>query len=252
MKFDFTGRVAVLTGGARGIGAAAGKKFAALGAKVAILDMLEDAGKATCDAIAAEGGTARFYRTDVTDMTGVRSVMDAIAAEWGKADILVCCAGIVLTKPCMECTDADWDRVMGINAKGVFNCCHSVLPGMMERRYGKIVNLSSIAAKTGGGFFGNLIYGASKAAVISYSKGIAREAGPFNVNVNVICPGPTDTPMLADMPEDLRRATIESILLKRIADPDEIANAILFLASDYSSFVTSEVLNVEGGIMKGN
>jgi 3-oxoacyl-[acyl-carrier protein] reductase len=152
----------------------------------------------------------------------------------------------------MECTDADWDRVMGINAKGVFNCCHSVLPGMMERRYGKIVNLSSIAAKTGGGFFGNLIYGASKAAVISYSKGIAREAGPFNVNVNVICPGPTDTPMLADMPEDLRRATIESILLKRIADPDEIANAILFLASDYSSFVTSEVLNVEGGIMKGN
>ena len=252
MKFDFTGKVAVLTGGARGIGAAAGKNFAELGAKVAILDMLEDAGNAVCDAIAAEGGTARFHKADVTDMGGTRRVMDAIAAEWGKVDILVCCAGIVLTKPCMECTDADWDRVMNINAKGVFNCCHSVLPGMLERRYGKIVNLSSIAAKTGGGFFGNLIYGASKAAVISYSKGLAREAGPFGVNVNVICPGPTDTPMIADMPEDLRKATAESILLKRVGEPREIANVILFLASDYASFMTSEVLNVEGGIMKGN
>jgi 3-oxoacyl-[acyl-carrier protein] reductase len=252
MEFDFTGKVAVLTGAARGIGAAAGGKFAELGAKVAILDMLEDAGKATCDAIVDKGGTARFHKADVTDMEGIRRVMDAIAAEWGKVDILVCCAGIVLTKPCMECTDADWDRVMNINAKGVFNCCHSVLPGMMERRYGKIVNLSSIAAKTGGGFFGNLIYGASKAAVISYSKGLAREAGPFGVNVNVICPGPTDTPMIADMPEDLRKATAESILLKRVGEPREIANVILFLASDYASFMTSEVLNVEGGIMKGN
>ncbi|MDR2179528.1 MAG: SDR family oxidoreductase [Synergistaceae bacterium] len=252
MKFDFTGKVAVLTGGARGIGAAASKKFAELGAKVAILDMLEDTGKAACDAIAADGGTARFHKADVADMAGIRGIMDAVAAEWGKVDILVCCAGIVFTKPCMECTDADWDRVMNINAKGVFNCCHSVLPGMMERRYGKIVNLSSIAAKTGGGFFGNLLYGASKAAVISYSKGIAREAGPFGVNVNVICPGPTDTPMLADMPADLRKATADSILLKRLGDPEEIADVILFLASDYASFMTSEVLNVEGGIMKGN
>jgi 3-oxoacyl-[acyl-carrier protein] reductase len=252
MKFDFTGKVAVLTGGARGIGAATAEKFASLGAKVAVLDMLEDAGKATCDTIVAKKGIARFHKTDVTDMVGVKRVMDSIASEWGKVDILVCCAGIVFTKPCMECTDADWDRVMGINAKGVFNCCHSVLSGMMERRYGKIVNLSSVAAKTGGGFFGNLIYGASKAAVISYSKGIAREAGPFNVNVNVICPGPTDTPMLADMPEDLRKSTAGSILLKRFGKPEEIANVILFLASDYSSFMTSEVLNVEGGIMKGN
>jgi 3-oxoacyl-[acyl-carrier protein] reductase len=252
MKFDFTGKVAVLTGGARGIGAAAAEKFAELGAKVAVLDMLEDAGKSVCDAIAARGGTARFRRADVTDMAGVRSVMDGIAAEWGKVDILVCCAGIVLTKPCMECTEADWDRVMNINAKGVFNCCHSVLPGMMERRYGKIVNLSSIAAKTGGGFFGNLLYGASKAAVISYSKGIAREAGPFGVNVNVICPGPTDTPMIADLQGDSRKTVIESILLKRIGDPSELANVILFLASDFSSFMTSEVVNVEGGIMKGN
>jgi 3-oxoacyl-[acyl-carrier protein] reductase len=252
MKFDFTGKVAALTGGARGIGATAGASFAELGAKVALLDMLEDEGHATAEAIAAKGGTARFHKTDVTDMSGVRRVIDAIAAEWGKIDILVCCAGIVLTKPCMECTEADWDRVMDINAKGVFNCCHSALPGMMERRYGKIINLSSIAAKTGGGFFGNLIYGASKAAVISYSKGIAREAGPFGVNVNVICPGPTDTPMLAEMPADLRRATAESILLKRLGKSQEIANVILFLSSDFSSFMTSEVLNVEGGIMKGN
>jgi 3-oxoacyl-[acyl-carrier protein] reductase len=252
MKFDFTDKVAVLTGGARGIGAAAGKNFAELGAKVAILDMLEDAGKTTCDAIVAAGGTARFHKADVTDMAGIRRIVDAITAEWGKIDILVCCAGIVSPKPCMECTDADWDRIMNINAKGVFNCCHSVLPGMMERRYGKIVNLSSIAAKTGGGFFGNLIYGASKAAVISYSKGIAREAGPFGVNVNVICPGPTDTPMLADLQGDSRKAIAESILLKRLGEPQEIANVILFLASDYSSFMTSEVLNVEGGIMKGN
>ncbi|MDR2527454.1 MAG: SDR family oxidoreductase [Synergistaceae bacterium] len=251
MKFDFTGKTAVLTGGARGIGETASKKFAELGAKVALLDMLEEGGVAA-GAIAAAGGTARFHKTDVTDAAGVRRVIDAISDEWGKIDILVCCAGIVLTKPCMECTEADWDRVMGINAKGVFNCCHSVLPGMMERRYGKIVNISSIAAKTGGGFFGNLIYGASKAAVIAYSKGIAREAGPFNVNVNVICPGPTDTPMLAGMSDDLRKATAESILLKRLGNPEEIASVILFLASDFSSFMTSEVLNVEGGIMKGN
>jgi 3-oxoacyl-[acyl-carrier protein] reductase len=251
MKFDFSGKVAVLTGGARGIGESAGKKFAELGAKVALLDMLEE-GKAAAGAITAAGGVGRFHRTDVTDAAEVRRVMDAIAAEWGKIDLLGCCAGIVLTKPGMECTEADWDRVMGVNAKGVFTCCHSVLPGMMERRYGKIVNLSSIAAKTGGGFFGNLLYGASKAAVIAYSKGIAREAGPFNVNVNVICPGPTDTPMLADMSDDLRKATTESILLKRLGNSGEIASVILFLASDFSSFITSEVLNVEGGIMKGN
>jgi len=188
----------------------------------------------------------------VTNMAEVRRVMDAIAGEWGRIDILVCCAGIVLAKPCLECTDADWDRVMNVNAKGVFNCCQSVLPGMMERRYGKIVNLSSIAAKTGGGFFGNLIYGASKAAVIAYTKGIAREAGPFNVNVNAICPGPTDTPMIAGMSEDLRRATAENTLLKRLGNTQDISNVILFLASDFSSFMTSEVVNVEGGIMKGS
>lgn len=252
MKFDFTGKVVVLTGGARGIAAAAGEKFAELGASVALLDVLEKEGKGVSEAIAVKGGTARFHKTDVTDAAEVRRVMGAISNEWGKIDILVCCAGVVLTKPCMECTEADWDRVMGINAKGVFNCCHTVLPGMMERRYGKIVNLSSIAAKTGGGFFGNLIYGASKAAVISYTKGIAREAGPFNVNINVMCPGPTDTEMLAEMPDNLRKATAEGTLLKRFGTSQDISNVILFLASDFSSFMTSEVVNVEGGIMKGN
>ncbi len=252
MNFDFTGKVAVVTGGARGIGASLCAAFAELGAKVAVFDMLEKEARDTCDQIASRKGTARFFKTDVTDMKNVKANVDEIVKNWGRVDILVCCAGIVLSKPCMECTENDWDKVMAVNAKGVFTCCHSVLPLMMEQRYGKIINVASVAAKTGGGFFGNLIYGASKAAVISYTKGIAREAGPYGVNVNAVCPSATDTPMLDDLSPENRKAIVDSILLKRTGKPQEIANAILFLASDMSSFITSEVMNVDGGIMKGN
>ena len=246
MQFDFTGKVAVITGGARGIGASVASALALGGARVAIFDVLEDGAERTCKEVASRGGEARFFRTDITSMGDVRKRTEELLAAWNKIDILVCCAGIVVSKPFADCNEDDWDRVMNVNAKGVFTCCQNMLPGMMERRYGKIVNVSSVAAKTGGGFFGNLIYGASKAAVISYSKGLAREAGPFGVNVNVVCPSATDTPMISGLTGDDRQRVMDSILLKRVAEPGEIANAIVFLVSDHASFITSEVLNVDG------
>lgn len=252
MTFDFKDRVAVVTGGGRGIGASVASILALAGARVAVFDILEEEAERTCAAIVAQGGSAKAFRTDITNMRAVKERRDELLALWGRIDILVCSAGIVLSKPFAECDEADWDRVMNVNAKGVFTCCQAILPGMMERRYGKIVNVSSVAAKTGGGFFGNLIYGASKAAVISYSKGLAREAGPFGVNVNVVCPSATDTPMIVGLTGDDRHRIVDSILLKRVAEPGEIANAIVFLVSDHASFITSEVLNVDGGIMKGN
>ena len=225
MTFDFKDRVAVVTGGGRGIGASVASTLALAGARVAVLDVLEEEAERTCAAIVSQGGSARAFKTDITSMRAVEERRDEILALWGRIDILVCSAGIVLSKPFAECDEADWDRVMNVNAKGVFTCCQAILPGMMERRYGKIVN---------------------------YSKGLAREAGPFGVNVNVVCPSATDTPMIAGLTGDDRRRVVDSILLRRLADPQEIANAIVFLASDGASFITSEVLNVDGGIMKGN
>ncbi len=250
--FDFSGRVALVTGGASGIGKAAALAFASNGAKVAMLDMEESAGKEICDEIQAQGGQAFFLKTDVADMGKVKSDVSLIRKRWGRIDILLCSAGIVHTKPFLESTESEFDRVFSVNVKGIFVCNTAVLPIMIEQKYGKIINIGSVAGKTGGGFHGSTLYGSTKGAVIALTKGIAREAAMYGINVNCICPGAVDTPMLKDISCEKRKSAIEMSMIPRFAQAQDIADMAVFLASDWAKHITSGIVNVDGGLNKGN
>ncbi len=252
MIFDFKDKVVVITGAARGIGRAIATSFGSSGANVCILDLLEHEASETCGAVRASGGKAFFFQTDVSDPAGVNAVTDAIFRDLGHVDVLVNNAGIVMSKPFIECETADFDRIIAVNIRSDFLTCRRILPSMMERRYGKIVNIASIAGKTGGGFFGNTLYGVSKAGVIALTKGLAREAGPFGVNVNSICPGPTETMMIAQFQGEIRERLLATVPLRKFGQPQDVANLALFLASDAASHITGEISDVDGGIMRDN
>lgn len=250
--FDFTGKTAIVTGGASGIGKAAALSFGACGARVAVFDMQDAAGEAVCGEIRSAGGEAAYLRTDVANIAQVKANVDSLRARWGRIDIIVCCAGVVHAKPFLETSEEEFDRLYSINVKGIFACNRAVLPIMMEQKYGKIVNIGSVAGKTGGGFHGSTLYGSTKGAVIAMTKGVAREAGSFGVNVNCICPGAVDTPMLKEVTPEKRAYLISLSMLPRFADPQDIADAALFLASDCAKHITSGIINVDGGVNKGN
>lgn len=249
MEFDFSDKVALVTGGGRGIGRAIALSFSSKGAVVIIFDVLEEDARLTLNEISERGGKGEFYKVDVSNLSEVKDKVNEILRKHGKIDILVNNAGIVYTKPFIECLPEEWNRVIEVNLIGVFNTCYAVFPHMLQRRYGKIINIASVAGKRGGGIFGNSIYAASKGGVIAFTKALAREGGPYGVNVNAICPGPTETRMLNGFPEDRKRAFMETIPLRRFGRPDDIAYAVLFLASDYANFITGEMMDVDGGIM---
>lgn len=247
---DFTGKVAVITGGSQGIGRAICLEFGKRGAQVVILDVNTDGAGAVAEEINALGGKASVIRADVSNYTEVTGIFESLVSEYGKVDILVNNAGIVNSKPFMELEEREWIRLLDINLKGVINTCHAVFPSMTEKGYGKIINIASIAGKVGGGIFGNTIYGTSKAGVIALTKGLAREGGPFGLNVNAICPGPVNTSMIADFKGEARENFLKGIPLRRFAEPEDIANVVVFLASDLARHVTGEITDVDGGIMR--
>lgn len=249
MEFDFSGKVALVTGGGRGIGRSIALSFSDKGAVVIIFDLLEEEARLTLKEMNERGGKGEFYKVDVSNLCEVKNKVNEILRRHGRIDILVNNAGIVYTKPFVECLPEEWNRVIEINLIGVFNTCYVIFPHMLERRYGKIINIASVAGKRGGGIFGNSIYAASKGGVIAFTKALAREGGPYGINVNAICPGPTETRMLNGFPEDRKRAFMETIPLRRFGKPDDIAYAVLFLASDYANFITGEIMDVDGGIM---
>jgi len=252
MKLDLSGKVAVITGGARGIGKAIALSMAGCGANLAILEMNVEGANQTASEAKQLGVEARVYKADVSNLQQVKEIVTDIKDIFGKIDILVNNAGIVSPKPFLETDEKEWDLILGVNLKGIYNTCFSVLPHMIEQKYGKIVNIASIAGKTGGGFFGNTIYGTSKAGVIALTKGIAREAGPFGINANAICPGPIETQMLADCPEETRQRILSGVPLRKFGHPQDIANVAVFLASDLASHMTGEITDVDGGIMRDN
>ncbi len=247
---DFTNKAVIVTGGSQGIGRAICMGFAKAGAKVFIFDVNDAGASSVADEIVAGGGFAKVYKTDVSNYQNVEENISSIMKETGRIDVLVNNAGIVDSRPLVEINDKDFDRVISINLKGVFNTCHNVLPIMMEQKYGKIVNIASIAGKVGGGIFGNTVYGTSKAGVIALTKGLAREGGPFGINANAICPGPVNTTMIADFKGEARANFLKGIPLRRFAEPEDIANVAMFLASDEARHVSGEITDVDGGIMR--
>ena len=246
---DFSDKVVVITGGSQGIGKAITETFAYAGARVIILDINVTMASDVADQLKGEAKDVKVIKLDVSKYEEAEAIVKDIVSEYGKIDVLINNAGIVSSKDFLTSNEVDWDRIISINLKGVFNTCHAVLPVMIENKYGKIINIASIAGKRGGGVFGTTLYATSKAGVIGLTKGIAREAGQFGVNVNAICPGPTNTPMLDDFQGEKRENFINSIPLRRFAEPTDIANTALFLASDLARHITGEITDVDGGTM---
>ena len=241
-------KVALVTGGASGIGAATARRLAAEGARVAIGDINEEGARA----IAAEMDGVGF-KLDVTDAPIVREAVADIEKRLGPIDVLVNNAGTDLFSYFVNTDEGMWDFVLGVNLRGVLAVTHAVLPGMQERKSGAIVNVASEAGRVGSQ--GSSIYSAAKAGVIGFTKAIARESARYRVRCNAVAPGPIETPLLNAAPkllgelgERLKQGMVNQTVMKRSGEPEEVAAAIAFLASDDASYVTGQTLNVSGGL----
>ena len=242
--------VAFVTGGAGAIGSAVCHRLAAQGRTVVVADL--DASSVNEVARSLAGDAHRGVVLDVTDTEGVRCCVETIEAELGPIDVLVNVAGWDRFAPFVDTTPDFWDRVIDINYRGPLNTAHAVVPLMIARGRGRIVSVASDAARVGSSL--ETIYSGAKGAVIAFSKSLAREVARYGITVNVVCPGPTDTPLIRSMAEDLGsgdrfvEALKKAIPMRRLAVPDDIAPAIAFLASDDAAFITGQTLSVSGGL----
>jgi 2-hydroxycyclohexanecarboxyl-CoA dehydrogenase len=242
------GRTALVTGGASGIGAATCRRLAAEGARVAVTDMNVDGAREIAGEV-----SGMPYELDVRSSDAIASAVEAAEEELGPIDILVNNAGYDEFGFFVNTDEAMWDRVLAVNLRGVIAVTHAVLPGMQERRRGRIVNVASEAGRVGSS--GSGIYSAAKAGVIGFTKAVARESARYGVTCNAVAPGPIETPLLMAAPEalgDVGQKLVDtmvgSTVLRRLGQPDEVAAAITFLASDDASFVTGQALGVSGGL----
>jgi 2-hydroxycyclohexanecarboxyl-CoA dehydrogenase len=245
-------KTAIVTGGARGIGRAIVQRLAEAGADVVIGDFRLDEAEATAGEIEKlTGRRVRAVRADVTDLKQVEALRDAALQAFGKIDILVNNAGWDRLMPFLKTTPELWDKIIAVNYKGVIHTCYTVLPHMAERKQGSIVNISSDSARVGS--LGEAIYSGAKAAVVAFSKTLAREHARDNIRVNVICPGLADTPLLSEIQQDpfgqkVLGSIVNFVPLKRLAQPDDIAPLVVFLASDAAGYITGQVTSVNGGL----
>lgn len=243
---NFNGKVAVITGGASGIGRAAVQGFAAHGATVVFIDLNEAGAKETISLVEQAGGKAAFQRLDITDNAAVTAFAATVQQQYGKADILVNVAGWDIQEPFMNNTPEFWEKVIDINLMGTVRMCRAFLPQMIEAKAGVIVNTSSDAGRVGSS--GETIYSGAKGGVIAFTKSLAREMARNLIRVNCVAPGPTDTPLFRQAPEKLQEALIKAIPMRRLGKPSDIANGMMFFASDYAEYVTGQVLSVSGGL----
>ena len=244
-----TGKTALVTGAARGIGKAIALKFASEGANIAFTDLVideEHGGLATEREIAALGVKAKGYASNAADFTQSEEVVNLVKEEFGSVDILVNNAGITKDGLMLRMTELQWDAVINVNLKSAFNFIHACVPVMMRQRGGSIINMASVVGVHGNA--GQANYAASKAGMIALAKSVGQEMGPKGIRANAIAPGFLDTAMTQALPENIRKEWISKIPLRRGGTVEDIANTALFLASDLSSYVCGQVIQVDGGM----
>ena len=235
MDADLNGRVALVTGASRGVGARIAARFAEHGAKVYSADIDEQAA----------------LRMDVTDRASVRAALEKIEREHGGLDILVNNAGLLANGPFDATGGEAWDRLVAVNLTGVYNCVQACVPAMRRRGKGSIINIASVSHEKGGGAFGNVWYGATKAGVVAMTKGLGRELGPLAIRVNAIAPAVVATDMVRSLlTPEARERIVARIPLGRLAEEDDVARLAVFLASDWSDFITGETIAVDGGFLR--
>jgi len=248
MNNMFKGKTVLVTGSGQGIGASIAKVFAARGANVAINDINKQTAQKTVEEIEFSGGNAKFFSADVTNEKDVVAMIANIINEFGSLDILVNNAGIMDTLKTDQLSVEHWDRTLAINLKGTFICSKTVLGEMKEKKYGKIINISSLAGESGG-ITVAADYSASKAGMLAFTKKLANEVAEFGINVNAVAPGTTRTPMIDAMSEEDKSLLASKIPVKRFGEPEDIAYATCFLASDEATFITGATLDVNGGLL---
>jgi 3-oxoacyl-[acyl-carrier protein] reductase len=239
-------KVAVVTGGAQGIGAAIVERLASEGASIAVVDINGEKAKEVALALQQKGVDAESYQVDVSDTEAVKTLVGEVSKRFGRIDILVNNAGITRDGLLMTMGEKDWDLVLAVNLKSVFNFTKAVARTMLKQKSGSIINISSVVGLMGNG--GQVNYSASKAGIIGITKSSAKELSSRNIRVNAIAPGYIQTAMTDKLDEKARTALTEAIPSKRLGSPEDVANAVLFLASDLASYVTGEVLRVDGGM----
>jgi 3-oxoacyl-[acyl-carrier protein] reductase len=241
-------KVAIITGSARGIGRAIAETLARRGCDVVIADINQELAEATAKEIAAATGRKTLaVQVNVSDFASANALVERTLAEFGKVDILVNNAGLTRDKLIMRMEETDWDIVLDVNLKGAFNCSKAVVRPMMKQRYGRIVNISSVSGQAGQ--TGQANYSASKAGLIGLTKALARELASRQITVNAVAPGFVLTALTQDLSAELKEAILKATPLGRMGTPEEIAYAVAFLASDEASYITGQVLAVDGGMV---
>ena len=248
-----TSRVAFVTGGAQGIGGGISEALGAAGFRVAIADLNLDAAQETATRIVDAGGTAIAVSVDVTDTASVQSAVKTVTDQLGDIEIAVNNAGWDDFMPFVKTNEDFWNRILDINFKGALRVCHTVVPGMMERGFGRVINIGSDAGRVGSSL--EAVYSGAKGGIIAFSKTLAREVATKGVTVNTVCPGPTDTPALrkfADASgEDADKVIggmARAVPMKRLGNPSDVAAAVVFFASDATEYITGQTLSVSGGL----
>jgi len=248
MKNLLNEKVAVITGGANGLGKATALLFSEHGAKVVIVDVNQEAGDKVVSEIVKNGRAASFIKTDISKSTEVNKMVVNVVAKYGGVDVLINNAGILADARLVKMTEEDWDRVININLKGIFLCGQAAAKTMIEKGNGGVIlNTSSVVGIYGN--FGQSNYVASKAGVIGMTKTWARELGKYDIRVNAVAPGFMKTEIIKDMPEKIINYMKEKVYLKKMGEPEDIANAFLYLASDMGKYVNGTVLSVDGGVV---